>query len=680
MSIPGLVSVIVVNYRTERYLKACLASIRSQDFPRIELILVNNGSEDFRKLDLSGFAIDKLIENSKNLGFAKANNQAILASRGEFILLLNADATIPSSFVSKAVRILSENPHIFCLVPQVRMWLKPGFVESSGHILRRDFTAAHRDFQSPLESAQIKPGDVFGGTAACIFYRREGLEMLRVDDEFFDEDFFSYFEDVDLDIRANLLGLKYFYEPSLVAYHVGAGSGARRDLALRILAEKNRYLSLVKCLRFSDILPNLLELLLYEVYHLLQVIRAPYLLLGIYQFFKHLPSCLRKRKEIQKKRVLSSSALQKLLFSRFVHPRSLPPPSFTPKETKAKPSSLQPAASIIVVNFNGKDDTSACLASLRQQSSGNFEIILIDNGSKLFEAEDLAKEFPEAKVVLVPYNLGFAGGANVGFRFANGKYIILLNNDTIAEPSFLENLLRAMDETGADAGCGVLIEQDSIPTNDSLNFLLYNIKDVFGKEAICFYPSGGAAIIRMQSLQKLGQEIFDDDYFLYYEDVHLGFRIRLAGGKVIKISDACVRHKGQSTVKKLPFWLIQFYRLRNRILSILTFYEGVTIARLFAFLLADFLYWHLRAFISLNTLKAVLLTDWSILVLFPSLIRRRYFFGRLRKELPLSQSKSKPTRDHEILKWFSHKLLNGESFLNDFSKLFLHLLGLKTAD
>ncbi len=673
----GLVSVVIVNFRTERYLRDCLASVHAQTYPRIETILVNNGSRDFVTLDLAAFRIARVIQNETNLGFARANNQGILASRGEFVLLLNADAYIHPSFVQKAVEVFSEDSEAFGLVPQVRRWLKPGYLESTGHVLRRDFTAAHRDHEKRMENASAEAGLVFGGTAACIIYRREALEKLRIGDDFFDADFFAYLEDVDLDVRANLIGLKYRYEPRLVAYHVSAGSGARLDIPLLATAEKNRYLMMVKCLNFMDLLPNLGELLLYEGYHILKALGHPYLFAGLYHFLRCLPSAIRKRRVIQKKRVLSSSELRKLLVPRFRRPQIGEDRIVQPAKDA---SANQIRASVIVVNYNGYEDTKKCLTGLREQTLTGFEVILVDNGSKLFEAEKLAREFPEAKVIPAPRNLGFAGGVNVGARFAKGKYVVLLNNDAVPVPTFLEELVKGMEQSQASAGCGVLVEDEVSPTNDSLNILGYNVKEIFGDKAVTFYPSGGASILRVDVLEKIAEDIFEELYFLYHEDVNLGWRVRLAGGEVHKFPKARAFHKGSATVKNLPRWFIRYHQLRNRLLNIFTLYESKTIWKLLPLLFADFLYWHIRGLVSFETLLATLRTDWFLIAGVPYIVRKRREINWLRWKRPLEITAGGKVTDDGITRWFSHKLIQREGFVNDLCKFYLGIVGIPTAD
>jgi GT2 family glycosyltransferase len=666
---PGLVSVIVVNYRTEKYLAECLRSVRQQDYARIELVLVNNGSPEFALSVCDEFHPEVFLENPRNLGFARANNQGILHSRGEFVLLLNADAWLEDGFVSRAVEEFARDASIGTVVPRIHLWRDPHTVESTGHLMRTDFTAAHRDHFAPAALAEPSSGFVFGGTAACIVYRRQMLEAVRFRDEFFDEGFFAYYEDVDLDLRAQLVGFKAWYQPQLVAHHIGAGSGGRKSRRLRLVAEKNRYLSLAKCLTAADWLPSLPQLALYEVYHFLKNLAAPYLFLAIFGYLYYLPRALRKRLELQRRRVLPPRELRKLLAPRFGRKSRL---------VKTAASEYATTASVVVINYNGLADTRKCLDGLAEQDFPDFETIVVDNGSANDEAVAIGYEYPTVRVVQTGVNTGFAGGANAGFIAARAKYVVLLNNDAVPEPGFLRELVGAMEKTGADAGCGVLLEGDAPTTNDTLNLLGRSIPAVFREQALTFYPSGGAAIIRAESVRKLGGELFIPGYFIYHEDVSLGFRLRMAGGEVIKIPQARARHEGGATTHKLPYSRVRYYQTRNRLLNRCLYYEARTLLKLLPLCIGECIVHHVSALADPRELAAVLSVDGFMLANFFGVLGERRRLGALRHSRPLAKNVNGPTRDREFTHLLSGRLTASEGgVLNTLSLGWLRLVGLE---
>ena len=656
-------------------MRECLASVRSQDYAETELILVDNASPGFRPEEYAEFAPDRLIRNRRNLGFAAANNQGIEAASGEFVLLLNADAWIAPGFIAAAVKEFGRSEDIGTVVPQIRCWADEGTVESTGHVLRRDFTVAHRDHWVRREDAAAEAGDVFGGTAACVFYRRRMLDDICFRGQYFDESFFAYFEDVDLDFRANLAGWRAWYQPELVAYHAGGGSGERRRWQLRLVAEKNRYLSLIKNLGSADLLPNLHHLIAYELYHLLRNLAAPHLFLAVFSFFRRLPGTMSWRRHGQRSRRFEPGG-----FRPFFVPRSLkkahPRPSLSQGVELARGQPAEPprAVSVIVLDYNGYADTVRCLNALRKQSFTDFEVILVDNGSAAGEGERLHREFPEARVILSQRNLGFAGGVNLGAARARGEYLVLLNNDAEPEPAFLDELVTALDGSMADAGCGVLVSADEEPTNDALNVLGYNIKAAFGDRGVTFYPSGGAAILRVSSLRKLGKELFDPLYFIYHEDVSLGFRIRLAGGEVMKVLPARARHRGGATVSRLPRSAVRYFQQRNRVLNLLTFYEGATLWKLAPLLVLDWIGSHLRALLSLTELAAVIRADAFFVAHPRNLVNRRVRFSGLRYRQPLALCQCSPVRDRELMRWFSGEVLPRSRGLNRVARWYLRLV------
>jgi GT2 family glycosyltransferase len=246
-------------------------------------------------------------------------------------------------------------------------------------------------------------------------------------------------------------------------------------------------------------------------------------------------------------------------------------------------------------------------------------------------------------------NHGFAGGVNVGALVAKGKYLVLLNNDAEPEPQFLGEMVTAMEKSGADAGCGVLLEEGREPANDSLNVLGYNIPRVFGDAPLAFYPSGGAAIIRRDSLSALGTGVFDSTYFIYHEDVSLGFRIRLAGGDVIKIPTARAKHVGSVTTRKLAKADVRYFQMRNRILNRLIYLQAGTKFRLAPLCIAEWLARHAAMFTSPAKMAAVLRVDGFLMSNFSYVAAKRREAGCLRRLRPLAKTSGLPVRDADFL-------------------------------
>jgi GT2 family glycosyltransferase len=207
--------------------------------------------------------------------------------------------------------------------------------------------------------------------------------------------------------------------------------------------------------------------------------------------------------------------------------------------------------SIVVLNLNGKRYLDECLESLRRQTRTDFEVILVDNGSIDGSLEHLEEHFPEVRIVRNGANLGFAGGTNSGIRQAEGDYVITLNNDTRADSRFVERLMGPVESDELVGMCaskmlfpdgrinstgicvsrsGAAWDRGMFEADDGQCDLS---DDIFG-------PCAGAALYSRKMLDEIG--LFDEDFFLYMEDVDLAFRARLAGWKCVYVPEAVVYH------------------------------------------------------------------------------------------------------------------------------------------
>ncbi|PKP61969.1 glycosyltransferase family 2 protein [Candidatus Atribacteria bacterium HGW-Atribacteria-1] len=250
-----------------------------------------------------------------------------------------------------------------------------------------------------------------------------------------------------------------------------------------------------------------------------------------------------------------------------------------------------PKVAIIVLNWNGKQDTIECLESLKQITYSNYEILLVDNGSTDGSVKYFKERYPEIEIIVNEENLGFAEGNNIAMKVALKdkyvKYIALLNNDTKVEPYWLEELVKVAESDERVGSCqskmllmsnpmvvdavGISITrsggaiQDGYETRDIGQY--DQVKEIFG---VC----AGAALYRREMLTQIG--LFDEDFFAYYEDVDLALRARLAGWKSMYVPKAIVYHVHSATFgKNSPFKLYfltrneYYYKIKNLPTSIL---------------------------------------------------------------------------------------------------------------
>jgi GT2 family glycosyltransferase len=221
-------------------------------------------------------------------------------------------------------------------------------------------------------------------------------------------------------------------------------------------------------------------------------------------------------------------------------------------------SGQRPAASIIVINWNGAQHLPVCLNALRAQTLRDFEIIVADNASRDDSLQLLARDYPEVNVVALSKNLGFTGGNNAGIRVARGEFIVLLNNDTEVDAHWLEEILAAFErhpEAGLVASkmklfdrrdtfhtAGDFYRLDGLPGNRGV---WETDRGQYDREEYVFSACGGSAAYRKSMLDQIG--LLDEDFFYSCEDIDLAWRAQLAGWKCVYAPKAVVYHKLSAT-------------------------------------------------------------------------------------------------------------------------------------
>lgn len=217
-------------------------------------------------------------------------------------------------------------------------------------------------------------------------------------------------------------------------------------------------------------------------------------------------------------------------------------------------SSPHPRVSVVIPHWNGKHHLEVCLAALRGQTLVDHEVILVDNGSTDGSQAYGREAFPEVRVIELGDNRGFTGACNTGYAESRGEFVCLLNNDTEADPGWLEAIVQAFDQNpqvGVVATKMLLFDRrdhfhsagdyyrvDGIPGNRGVWQ-----RDVgqYDRQEPVFSACGGAAAYRRAMLEEIG--FLDDAFFFSCEDVDLSWRAHLAGWGVLYVPTAVVYHK-----------------------------------------------------------------------------------------------------------------------------------------
>jgi len=231
------VSIIVLNWNGKQYLETCLSSLLRQTYPDIEIILIDNGSCDgsveFAKSKYPGVIV---IEHGKNLGFARGINSGIMASNGKYIATINNDAEADKEWIARLVGVIESNPGIGCCASKMLLFYERDRIDSAGIVVYQNGNAYDRGVQDKDIGQYDSQEEVFGACAGAALYKKEMLDEIGL----FDNDYFAYFEDVDLSFRMHLFGWKCIYVPNAVVYHIHSATSKQASPFKIFYLERNK--------------------------------------------------------------------------------------------------------------------------------------------------------------------------------------------------------------------------------------------------------------------------------------------------------------------------------------------------------------------------------------------------------------------------------------------------------
>lgn len=240
-----LVSVIVVNWNGALFLDECLESVKNQSYSNAEIIVVDNGSTDASCALIREKYGDcvMLIENPVNLGFGIGNNIGIAAAKGDFIALLNNDASADPNWLAALVTGAQADERIGMCASKVYARGADHVLDSAGLLVYRDGIARGRGRLERDRGEFSIEEDALIPSGCAALYRRSMLDEIGL----FDEDFFAYCDDTDLGLRGRLAGWRCLYVPTAVAHHRYSGSSSAHSPFKAFLVERNRIWIVIKC-------------------------------------------------------------------------------------------------------------------------------------------------------------------------------------------------------------------------------------------------------------------------------------------------------------------------------------------------------------------------------------------------------------------------------------------------
>lgn len=247
-----------------------------------------------------------------------------------------------------------------------------------------------------------------------------------------------------------------------------------------------------------------------------------------------------------------------------------------------------PLVSIVTVNYDQSVTTMDLIESLSKISYPNIEIIVVDNASIKESPKIIQEKYPRIVLVESVINYGFAGGNNLGIMRSRGEYILLLNNDTVVDPHFLEPLVKKFQDNPSIGALSPKIRYfNKKDTFQYVGFTELNKwtirnktigegeKDIgqYNTDRETAYTHGAAMMVPMEVIKKVGMMSYE--FFLYYEEADWCIRIRNAGYKIFYVHNSIIYHKGSVTTGNNSI-LKTYYLTRNRLVFMRRNIHGIT--------------------------------------------------------------------------------------------------------
>lgn len=317
-----LVTVLVLYWNNATYITRCLDSLAKQTIKDFEVIVIENGPADDLNQPLSlhheeiRFYSEKL---DKNKGFAIANNIGARLAHGKWLALLNADAFPEPTWLEKLLHATEEfSEYEFFSSRQIQANL-PELLDGAGDSYHLTGLAWRRHYNQPAQLYGHRTEEVFSVCPTAALYSRKAF--LNVGG--FDEDYFSYFEDVDLGFRLRLSGAKCLYVPEAVVHHVGSASTGKRSDFSVYYGYRNMIWTFVKNMPVPLLwffLPLHISAILFFAIYLTLRGQGKVIWKAIFDAVQGLPKMIGKRKSIQKNKKIKSGDLLKVMSTGLFEP------------------------------------------------------------------------------------------------------------------------------------------------------------------------------------------------------------------------------------------------------------------------------------------------------------------------------------------------------------------------
>jgi hypothetical protein len=554
-------STVIVNWNTSRLLDACLEAIyRHAPELDFEVIVVDNASADFDEAAFRSRSPQaRLIVNETNVGYARANNQAIADSSGEYVLLLNADTEVTEGALSRLVGFMDAHPEAAAagcrlvrpdgtLERSCRSFPEPASVAAEFFRLSRLFPRSRRFgayrmtwFGYDEEALVDQP------MGSCLILSRKAIGDVGV----FDEDFPIFFNDVDWCYRARQAGWKVYFTPAAEVIHHGAASTSQVRAEMR----RESHRSLARFYR-KHYRGKLFPPIYWLIVAAIRLSQGSWIMGHGSWVMGNARGAISNRQ----------SAINNL---------HAPCPM---------PHDL-PDITVSVVSWNTRAELARCLESVMAQEGTSFEVIVVDNASSDGSAALVREAFPQVTLIANDRNVGFSRAHNQSLELGRGRYFMLLNPDALLpERDTLARLVAFADANPEVGIVGPRIENPDgtlqlsarrFPTISAGIFRRTPFGKLFPRNRFVReyvmsdwahdevrdvdWVSGSALVIRRKVIGSVGG--LDPGFFMYCEDVDWAYRARRRGWRVCYYPMARVVHRIGAASDQAPIRMISQFHL-----------------------------------------------------------------------------------------------------------------------
>jgi GT2 family glycosyltransferase len=310
------ISVVIVSYNSELFLEENLASLERQSVKFKEIVVVDNFSSDRSAAILQSFESRcpalRTVLLDINSGYAAAANTGIRHTRSDLVVVANADTIFDQHFNREILAKFREVPDLSLVSPLILRFDRRT-VDSAGQAYSASLHPVEIGFNRHIDQVDVAEKPIFSVCGAATVFSRQALETLKLDDDYYDEDFFIFWEDFDIGWRARLLGLKTLFYPRAKVYHFRSATLERnfwarfslamaRPPAIKYHLVKNRYLTLIKNFRFRTFFWTIPFIILKDIIWVgMLTFSSPKIIIKLMKSGTYIKCALAKRKKLKEK-------------------------------------------------------------------------------------------------------------------------------------------------------------------------------------------------------------------------------------------------------------------------------------------------------------------------------------------------------------------------------------------